>query len=142
MRIMAVDHGEKRIGIAISDPSGCIARPLTILGHVSLEYDSTEVLKLAVEYLVDLIVIGQSRDEEGTPNLSGRRAMRFADALKRRSEIPVELWDESLSTQDARRTRLDAGVSKKKRAEPVDSIAASVILQSYLEAHHKSGDKP
>ena len=141
MRIIAVDHGTKRIGIAISDPSGCIARPLTILEHVSLEHDSREVIKLAVEYLVDLIVVGQSRDEEGAPNLSGRRAMRFADALKRRSEIPVELWDESLSTQDARRVWLDAGASRKKRAKPVDSIAASVILQSYLEAHCKSGDK-
>jgi len=79
-------------------------------------------------------VIGQSFDEDGNPNLAGRRAAKFADVLKEQTQIPVELWDESFSTQDARLTRIEMGVSRKKRAGHMDELAAVVILQSYLES--------
>ena len=79
-------------------------------------------------------MIGQSFDEEGRPNLAGRRAARFADELKNQTDIAVELFDESFSTQDARTTRIEMGVSRKKRSGHLDELAAVIILRSYLEA--------
>src|SRR6266487_3234369 len=91
--------------------------------------------KMGVENEVALIVIGQSYDEEGKPNLAGRRAARFSEALKEQTQIPVILWDESFSTQDARATRIEMGVSRKKRAGHMDELAAVMILRSYLDAN-------
>ena len=138
MRILAVDHGEKRIGIAISDVTATIASPLKVIEHISRTIDAAQVADLAVQNDVRLIVIGQSFDEEGKPNPAGRRAGRFADELKNQTDIPIELWDESFSTQDARAARIELGVSRKNRAGHQDAFAAVVILQSYLEANRKS----
>jgi putative Holliday junction resolvase len=134
MRILAVDHGEKRIGLALSDPTATIASPLKVIEHVSRAIDAAQVADLAAQNNVTLIVIGQSFDEEGSPNPAGRRAGRFADELKNQTNLPIELWDESFSTQDARSARIELGVSRKKRAGHQDVFAAVVILQSYLEA--------
>jgi putative Holliday junction resolvase len=135
MRILAVDHGEKRIGIAISDPTGTIANPLTVIQHVSRAIDAAQVSTLAVEHDAGLIIIGQSFDEDGQPNLSGRRAARFAEALQSQTDIPIQMWDESFSTQKARAARIQMGVSRKQRAGHLDQLAATVILQSYLDVH-------
>ena len=135
MRILAVDHGEKRIGLALSDPTGTIASPLTVLKHVSRLMDAAQVANLATEHGAELIVIGQSFDEAGQPNLAGRRAAKFAEALKEQSQTPVLLWDESFSTQDARATRIELGVSRRRRAGHHDALAAVMILQSYIEAN-------
>jgi putative Holliday junction resolvase len=135
MRILAVDHGEKRIGLAISDPTATIASPLRVIEHVSRLMDAAQVANLASENNVALIVIGQSYDDAGKPNLAGRRAARFAEALKGQTPIPVILWDESFSTQDARAARIEMGVSRKKRAGHMDELAAVMILKSYLEAN-------
>lgn len=134
MRILAVDHGEKRIGLAISDPSTTIASPLRVIEHVSRRIDAAQVAEVAALNEVGLIVIGQSFDEEGNPNAAGRRAARFAEELRNQTGIPVELFDESFSTQDARATRLEMGVSRKRRAGHLDELAAVMILRSYLEA--------
>lgn len=133
MRILAVDHGEKRIGLALSDPTATIANPLTVIQHVSRAIDAAQVAALAAEHGAGLIVVGQSFDEDGRPNQAGRRAARFAEALRQQTGLPVELWDESFSTQTARAARLQMGVSRKKRAGHLDELAAAVILQSYLE---------
>jgi putative Holliday junction resolvase len=133
MRIMSVDHGEKRVGIAISDPTAAIAGPLRVVKHISRLLDAAQVASLAAENGAGLIVIGQSFDEEGLPNLAGRRAARFAEALKEQTQIPVILWDESFSTQDARATRIEMGASRKNRSGHLDELAAVMILQSYLE---------
>ena len=135
MRILAVDHGEKRIGLALSDSTGMIARPLIVIKHESRLVDAAHVANLALENNVGLIVIGQSFDEEGKPNLAGRRAAKFAEALKEQTHIVVELFDESFSTQDARSTVIELGLSRKKRAGHHDSLAAVMILKSYIESH-------
>lgn len=135
MRILAVDHGEKHIGLAISDPTATIASPLKVIEHVSRLMDAARVANLAAENNVALIVIGQSYDEEGKPNLAGRRAAKFSEALKMQTQIPVILWDESFSTQEARAARIEMGVSRKKRAGHMDELAAVMILKSYLEAN-------
>jgi putative Holliday junction resolvase len=133
MRILAVDHGEKRIGLAISDPTGTIANPLRVIQHVSRVIDAAQVAEIAGENQVELIIIGQSFDEEGRPNLAGRRAARFGEVIKTQTQIPIVMWDESFSTQSARAARLEMGVSRKKRAGHLDELAATIILQSYLE---------
>lgn len=138
MRILAVDHGEKRIGLALSDPTGTLASPLTVLKHVSRLLDAAQVANLAAENEAGLIVIGQSFDEEGNPNLAGRRAAKFAEALREQTRIPVELFDESFSTQDARAAVIELGFSRKKRAGHHDSLAAVMILRSYIEANRES----
>lgn len=138
MRILAIDHGEKRIGLALSDETATIASPLKVIEHVSRAIDAAQVADLAMQNNAALIVVGQSFDEDGNPNPAGRRAGRFADELKNQTNIPVEFWDESFSTQDARATRIQLGVSRKKRAGHHDALAAVVILQSYLEANRKS----
>lgn len=136
MRILAVDHGEKRIGLALSDPTATIASPLKVIEHVSRAIDAAQVATLAEENGVGLIVIGQSFDEDGRPNLAGRRAARFAEELKNQTDVPVELFDESFSTQEARATRIEMGVSRRKRAGHLDELAAVMILRSYLEAQN------
>ena len=137
VRILAVDHGEKRIGLALSDPTATIASPLKVVEHSSRALDAAQVAEVAAQNDVRLIVIGQSFDEDGNPNPAGRRAA-FADELKNQTTIPIEMWDESFSTQIARAARIELGVSRKKRAGHQDEFAAVVILQSYLEAKHDS----
>lgn len=134
MRILAVDHGEKRIGLALSDPAASLASPLKVIEHVARWIDAAQVADVASQNGVGLIVIGQSFDEEGRPNLAGRRAARFAEALQTQTQIPVLLWDESFSTQDARATRIEMGVSRRKRGGHLDELAAVMILRSYLES--------
>jgi putative Holliday junction resolvase len=137
MRILAVDHGEKRIGLALSDPTGTIASPLTVIKHITRLLDAAQVAELATQHEAEMIVIGQSFDEEGHPNLAGRRAAKFAEALKNQTQIPVILWDESFSTQEARASRIELGVSRKQRSGHQDALAAVMILQSYLESQRR-----
>jgi putative holliday junction resolvase len=138
VRILAVDPGSKRIGLAISDPTGTIANPLTVIMHVARLVDAAAVAELAVSHAAGLIVIGQSFDENGNPSFEGRRSMRFAEALKTQTTIPVILWDESFTTQAARLARLQMGVKRKNRSGHLDDLAATALLQSYLDANPHS----
>jgi putative Holliday junction resolvase len=135
MRILGVDHGEKRIGLAISDEAGTLARPLVVIPHVARMVDAAQVAERAAAHEVNLVVVGQSFDEEGNPNAAGRSAGRFAEALRQQTEIPVVMWDESLTTLDARAIRLGAGRSRKQRSGHLDDVAAAVLLQNYLDSH-------
>ncbi len=137
MRILAVDHGEKRIGLALSDPTGTLAGPLTVIKHVSRLMDAAQVANIASENEVELIIVGQSFDEDGAPNLAGRRAAKFADALREQTQIPVELFDEAFSTRDARAAVIEMGVPRRKRAGHHDSLAAVMILRSYIESRRR-----
>jgi len=135
MRILAVDPGEKRLGVAISDPSGTIANPLGVINHVARLVDAAAIAQLAQDREAGLIVIGQALDDEGEPTPQSRRAVRFAQAVRLQTSLPVELWDESGSTQAAREARFNMGVSRSKRRGHLDDLAATVILQTYLDAH-------
>jgi putative Holliday junction resolvase len=135
MRILAVDPGSKRIGLAVSDPTGTIANPLAVLEHVARLVDAAAVAELAASHQAGCIVVGQSFDESGQPSFEGRRAGRFAETLKTQTAIPVVLWDESLTTQDARAARIQMGASRRKRSGHLDELAATVLLQSYLDAN-------
>ena len=133
MRILAVDHGQKNLGLALSDETGMLARPLGILAHVSKLLDAAQVAERAMAHAAQLIIVGVSYDEAGDPNPAGRRAMNFAEILRGQTELPVELWDESLTTQDARAARIASGAPRKKRAGHLDDVAAAVLLQDYLD---------
>lgn len=133
MRILAVDPGEKNIGIALSDPTGTIANPHSVLRHESRSANAARIIQIAVQQEAGLIIVGQSLDTDGAPDFQGRRAARLAGAIRAQSEIPVELWDESNSTQIARQSRLAMDVPRQKRRGHLDEIAATVILQSYLD---------
>jgi putative holliday junction resolvase len=137
MRILAIDPGAKRIGIAISDPTGTIASPLSVLKHISRHEDATTIAQLATRHVIDRIIVGQSLDENGKPTFEGRRAARLAAAIRSQSKIQVELWDESFSTQDAQTAAITLGITSRKRVKfsHLDEMAATVILQSYLDAN-------
>ncbi|MEZ0396888.1 MAG: Holliday junction resolvase RuvX [Anaerolineales bacterium] len=139
MRVLAVDPGSKRIGLAISDPTGTVANPLTVLTHVARAEDAAAVAAIARQQEAGLIVVGQSLDEDGQPTFEGRRAARFAEALRAQTSLPVVLWDEAFSTQDARAARLALGVRRSRRRGHLDDLAAAVLLQSYLDAHSRPG---
>jgi len=134
MRIMAVDPGEVRIGIAISDPTGTIASPLTVVVHVSRPVDAALIADLARQYEAGLIIVGQSLDEDGRSTPQSRRSSHLADAIREQCDLPVQMWDESFSTQTARQARLEMGVPRHKRHGHLDELAATVILQSYLDS--------
>ena len=134
MRILAVDPGEKRIGIAMSDPTSTIATPLTVVQHVSRLMDAASIADLANQHQASLIVIGKSFDEEGLPSPQSRRADRLAEAIRQQCDIPLVMWDESFSTQAARQAHLEMGTTHRKRRGHLDDLAATVILQSYLDS--------
>jgi putative Holliday junction resolvase len=134
MRILAVDPGEKRIGLALSDPSGTIANPLGVLKHVSRPLDAAAIAQLGRDNQAGLIVVGQALDDEGQPTPEGRRSARLAAAIQEQTDLPVVLWDESGSTQAARSARIAIGVPRHKRRGHLDDLAATYILQTYLDA--------
>jgi putative Holliday junction resolvase len=134
MRVLAVDHGQKNLGLALSDETGSLARPLGVLAHISKLVDAAQVAERAVVLEAGLIIVGVSYDEAGEPNAAGRRAMNFAEILRQQTDLPVELWDESLTTQDARAARIASGAPRKKRAGHLDDVAAAVLLQNYLDS--------
>ncbi len=125
--VLAVDPGEVRIGLAISDPTQSIARPLEVLRHVSRAADAQAILERAARHSADTIVVGLALDSEGEVGPQARRAVRLAEALRELTPLNIETWDESGSTEAARRN---------KRDDPLlDARAAAVILQEYLDAH-------
>jgi putative Holliday junction resolvase len=137
MRILAVDPGKKNIGIAISDITGTISSPLTVLPHISRQLDAAVIANLAQQYQVEMIVMGQSRSEDGSPTLQSRRAEHLAEAIHQQCDLPVTMWDESFSTQEARQARIAMGTTRRKRRGHMDDLAATVILQSYLDSNAK-----
>ncbi len=134
-RILGVDPGEKNIGIAISDPTGTIAIPLTVLRHVSRLVDAGLIAGLAREHGAIKIVVGQPLDSNGKVGPQARKTGRLAEAIQSQTDVPVLLWDESGSTQTAREARIQMKVPRKNRKGHLDQVAAVVILQSYLDNH-------
>jgi putative Holliday junction resolvase len=125
-RVLAVDPGEARVGLAVSDITGTIARPLHILRHRSRSADVVAIIGYAQETGAARIIVGIALDQEGNAGPQARRAMRLIEALRAASSVPVEPWDESGSTR--------AAGASRARGEPDDARAAAVILQDYLDA--------
>jgi len=132
-RILAVDPGEKRIGLAVSDPTLTIASPLMIIEHQSLIVDAAQIGQTALEKNAIAIIVGQALGSDGEETPSSRHAQKLAEAIRRQVQIPVILWDESGSTQIARQAKIELGARRSKRSGHFDDYAAVVILQSYLD---------
>ena len=137
MRILALDPGEKRIGVALSDPTGFVARPLTTLAHTSREADAARVAALAAEHGAEMILVGIALDAADARGPQARRAERLAEAIRQHTALPVQLHDESFSTQTAQTAMLAAGKKRRARRKQVHAVAAAAILQSYLDAHSR-----
>jgi len=133
MRILAVDPGDKRIGIAISDPTKTIAKPVKVLRHTKRSEDAEKILQIASQNDVGQIIVGQTLDDEGNLTPQGRKSFRLAEVIKKSSSIKVQMWDETSSTKLAKRSRVEMNVSRRKRRGHLDDIAATIILQSYLD---------
>jgi putative Holliday junction resolvase len=138
-RMLAVDPGERHIGLAVSDPSGTVGRPLSVLRHVSLKVDAASIATIARENDVTLIIVGQALDSEGRVGPAARKAGRLVDALRTQIDTPVILWDESGTTQSARNTLLEMGVSRIRRSGHHDALAAVLILKDYIESNLEDG---
>jgi len=135
MIALGLDHGERRIGVAISDPQGLTARPLTVITRESRDKDLARVRQLAEQFRATVIVIGLPLNMDGTESQGARLARRFANAIRHTLGLEVELWDERLTTFEAEQQMLEAGLPPERRKELRDAVAAAVILQDYLDAH-------
>lgn len=128
-RILAVDPGQARIGIALSDPTTTIAQPLLVLRHSSRQQDAHAIVQLAIEHEAELILVGVAMDLEGNVGPQARKALRLVDALREVGDLPVTTWDESGSTQAAQRGR--------RKDDMLDARAAAFVLQEYLNAQKR-----
>jgi putative Holliday junction resolvase len=141
--ILALDAGEKRIGVAISDPLRIVARPLTTIQHISRKMDMDAIYQLVQEHQVVLVICGYPLSLNDSEGPQGTRIRRFANDLAETLTVPVELWDESYSTQEAETILKQKGhLSPDRRKNMVDAYAAAVILQSYMDAHSQMFDAP
>ena len=126
-RVLAVDPGDVWIGLAVSDPTGTIARPLQVLRHRSRAEDAAAIARIAKEQGASRIVVGVPYSVEGLPGPQARKALRLVEALRAETDLPVEPWDETGSTQAVTRPG--------RKGEDVHARAAAAILQDYLQAH-------
>ena len=133
MRVLGLDIGERRIGVALSDPLMIMAGALTVVERVTDDAALKQIIDLARENEVERIVVGMPRSLDGSLGKQAQAVQSFVDLLKERTDIPVVTWDERLSTVAAERTMLEVGMKRDKRKKRRDSLAAAIILQGYLD---------
>ena len=138
-RILAIDWGEKRIGVAVSDETQTIARPFEVIVSGSRKENAKKIEKIAYTNKITEIIIGVTYDQMGELSPSGRRAARLAEALRKSTFSKVKLYDESGSTKRAKTHKIITGVNRKKRKGHLDAEAAAIFLQDYLD--RKQGDR-
>jgi len=131
MRILALDVGDRRVGVAISDPIGMLARPLTVVIRSGRDYQ--RIADLAKEHDVERIVAGYPRNMDGSVGEQARKVEAYLAGLEEHIDVPIELWDERLSTFEAQRLMIEAGRRARERRARIDAAAAAVILQDYLD---------
>lgn len=139
MRILGLDPGEKRIGVAISDALGITAQPLTAIERSNPKADIEAIKKICQEHQVELIVLGLPLNLNGSVGEKASQSMELAEKLKEYLGIEVKLWDERLSTRAVQGVLLEADTTRRKRKRVVDKLAAAYILQGYLDYRRTSG---
>lgn len=133
MRTLGLDVGERRIGIAVSDPLGMIASPLRVLDRKETTDPIGDIIAEAQIREVEAIVVGMPLTLRGGIGPAAKLMQEFVDKLRERSPVPVEIIDERLTTKVAERDMIEAGMSREGRRETIDKIAAALILQRYLD---------
>ncbi len=136
MRILGLDVGARRIGVALSDTLGLTAQGLTVLERRSPRADLDAICALAAQHGVETIVIGLPLTLRGERGAAAQRITAFADELRRRVSVPVELADERLTTVQGERALLATGASRRTRKQVIDRVAAQLILQQFLDVKH------
>jgi putative Holliday junction resolvase len=136
-RYLGVDIGERRIGLAIGDPSGTLASTLDVLPARGRARDAAAVAEIAAREGVTVLVVGLPLSLSGADGPMAEKARRFGAALAQASGLEVNYWDERLTTSGAQRYLRDAGMRREKRARTIDSAAAAVMLQSYLDRQRR-----
>jgi len=139
MRVLALDIGEKRIGVAVSDPSGTVATPVVVLDAPKTLGDGRGLVGLAEEYEPELIVVGLPLSLDGTEGPQALRVRSAATRLAGFVRVPMEFFDERLSSTEASKSMASSGASSRARRGSVDMVAATIFLQSFLDARHGGG---
>lgn len=138
-RILALDPGTKRIGVALSDELGWTAQPLETYERGSLKADLAHIRRLVEQHQVAEVVMGLPLRLDGREGPEAEQVRQFIEMLERALPVPVVAWDERLTTRSAELFLIEANVSRKKRKGAVDRVAAALLLQSYLEARASKG---
>lgn len=137
MRILGLDYGSKTVGVAVSDPLGVTAQRLETIWRKQenkLRKTFARIEELVQEYEVEQIVVGLPKNMNNTLGERAEKSLEFKEMLEKRTGLPVVMWDERLTTREAGRTLMEAGVRREDRKDYLDSIAAVLILQGYLDS--------
>lgn len=137
-RLLGIDPGTKRIGVALSDPEGRIASPHGTIDSGEPDADAREIARLASENEVEEVVVGYPRRLDGTTGPAAEHAADLARRIETVSGVTVTLWDERMTSVQAERTMIAHGVKRRRRRATTDRVAATLILQSYLDARNRS----
>jgi putative Holliday junction resolvase len=141
VRLMALDLGERRIGVALSDPGQSFARALQVIRRRARHQDMARISALVEEHSVERIVVGHPLNLDGSAGEQALRIEAYAAELQEAVNVPVVLCDESYSTERARQVMIEAGRRRKERRERLDAVAAAVILQDYMDSQrHRTAD--
>ncbi|MER3398662.1 MAG: Holliday junction resolvase RuvX [Chloroflexota bacterium] len=140
MRVLGLDVGRRRIGVAVSDPTGLIASPLEVIQVRSLKGAISRVLDICREQQAELIVVGLPVSLAGELGPQAREVLEFTEALRRRSPVPVETWDERLSTVGATRLLQAGGYDSRTMRDRLDAAAAAFMLQGYLDSRRRRAE--
>ncbi|MBE0447067.1 MAG: Holliday junction resolvase RuvX [Actinobacteria bacterium] len=141
MRILALDVGAQRIGVAISDPTGSMAQPLMVLDRSRDGSEIERIVKLAEEYDVAEVVVGLPLSLTGEAGPQVQEVLEYIDELKGRLKVTVKTWDERLTTSFAERALIESDMKRKRRKQIVDKVAAALILQGYLDSKGQEEQK-
>jgi putative Holliday junction resolvase len=133
MRILALDHGTKRIGIAVSDELKIIAQPLEFVPAEPFAAFLKHFKELLAEKEVEMVLVGMPRNMNGSYGPAALKVEEFVAALRAAVAVPIKTWDERLTSAQANRFLIQGNVSREKRKEKVDKMAAAILLQSYLD---------
>ena len=134
MRIMGLDVGERRIGVALSDTLGLTAQRLTVLTRQNALADAKTIGVLAAQHGVETIVVGLPLTMRGEQGTQAKRVTSFVETLRRNTAVPIQWMDERLTTVQGERALLETGASRRKRKQVIDQVAAQLILQQFLDA--------
>ena len=132
-RVLAIDFGSVRVGLAVSDALGLTAQGLPTLVRTTNESDLAGIAQIAADYSVARVIVGHPISHSGEQTQMSRRAARFADRLRARLGLPVELWDERLTSLEADRVLRESGTDRRRQPGARDRVAAQILLQSYLD---------
>ena len=133
MRILALDHGTKRIGVAVSDETKTIAQPLEYIAAEPFANFLTRLKQLFIEKEIDLVLIGLPRNMDGSYGPAAEKVQTFVGVLGNAIAIPIKTWDERLTSAQANKILIQGKVRRDQRKEKVDKMAAAILLQSYLD---------